>query len=147
MPGISIWTWEFKRLISSFIVKFMCVFLCTVVFNHNKMLYVLLKFWEITTNYLFNGNNLGYVHVTLCIFWGHIMNITQIAKFMGPTWGPPGSCRSQMDPGWPHEPWEEAFGEQDDRASEIVTIPVLGYWPFQFQDYLWLMYAKGRWIV
>ena len=22
----------------------------------------------------------------------------QIAKFMGPTWGPPGSCRSQMDP-------------------------------------------------
>ena len=23
---------------------------------------------------------------------------TQIAKFMGPTWGPPGSCRSQMGP-------------------------------------------------
>ena len=22
----------------------------------------------------------------------------QIAKFMGPTWGPPGSCRPQMDP-------------------------------------------------
>ena len=24
--------------------------------------------------------------------------ITQIAKFMGPTWGPPGSCRPQMGP-------------------------------------------------
>ena len=23
---------------------------------------------------------------------------TQIAKFMGPTWGPPGSCRTQMGP-------------------------------------------------
>ena len=25
-------------------------------------------------------------------------NTLQIAKFMGPTWGPPGSCRPQMDP-------------------------------------------------
>ena len=24
--------------------------------------------------------------------------VTQISKFMGPTWGPPGSCRSQMGP-------------------------------------------------
>ena len=24
--------------------------------------------------------------------------ITQIARFMGPTWGPPGSCRTQMGP-------------------------------------------------
>ena len=24
--------------------------------------------------------------------------ISEIAKFMGPTWGPPGSCRSQMGP-------------------------------------------------
>ena len=29
---------------------------------------------------------------------------SQIAKFMGPTWGPPGSCRPQMGPCWPHEP-------------------------------------------
>ena len=30
----------------------------------------------------------------------HIRNVTatQIAKFMGPTWGPPGSCRPQMSP-------------------------------------------------
>ena len=25
-------------------------------------------------------------------------NVTQIAKLMGPTWGPPGSCRHQMGP-------------------------------------------------
>ena len=25
-------------------------------------------------------------------------------KFTGPTWGPPGSCRPQMGPRWPHEP-------------------------------------------
>ena len=33
---------------------------------------------------------------------------SQIAKFLGPTWGPPGSCRHQMGPMlapcWPHEP-------------------------------------------
>ena len=29
---------------------------------------------------------------------------TQIAKFMGPTWGPPGSCRPQMGSMLPHEP-------------------------------------------
>ena len=28
---------------------------------------------------------------------------SQIAKFMGPTWGPHGSCRSQMGPMW--APW------------------------------------------
>ena len=28
---------------------------------------------------------------------------TQIAKFMEPPWGPPGACRPQMDPCWPHE--------------------------------------------
>ena len=28
---------------------------------------------------------------------------SQIAKFMGPTWGPPGTCRPQMGPMW--APW------------------------------------------
>ena len=32
---------------------------------------------------------------TMCIFPGMY---SQIAKFMGPTWGPPGSCRPQMGP-------------------------------------------------
>ena len=27
-----------------------------------------------------------------------VPSLTQIAKFMGPTWGPPGSCRLQMGP-------------------------------------------------
>ena len=42
--------------------------------------------------------------VYLCLreFAGHCLGwisiSTQIAKFMGPTWGPPGSCRPQMGP-------------------------------------------------
>ena len=28
----------------------------------------------------------------------HVSLATQIAKFMGPIWGPPGSCRPQMGP-------------------------------------------------
>ena len=31
-------------------------------------------------------------------YWGTSTHISQIAKFMGPTWGPPGSCRPQMGP-------------------------------------------------
>ena len=29
---------------------------------------------------------------------------TQITRLMWPTWGPPGSCRPQVGPIWPHEP-------------------------------------------
>ena len=35
------------------------------------------------------------------IFWRHFLDCklpSQITKFMGPTWGPPGSCRPQMGP-------------------------------------------------
>ena len=32
------------------------------------------------------------------IIFKHIIQITQIAKFMAATWGPPGSCRPQMGP-------------------------------------------------
>ena len=30
--------------------------------------------------------------------WEELFNTTQIARFMGPTWGPAGSCRPQMGP-------------------------------------------------
>ena len=35
----------------------------------------------------------GPLMILLLLAW-----TTQIAKFMGPTWGPPGSCRPQMGP-------------------------------------------------
>ena len=35
--------------------------------------------------------------------------MTHIAKFMGPTWGPPGSCRPQMGPIL--DPWNLLSGE------------------------------------
>ena len=34
---------------------------------------------------------------------------SQIARFMGPPWGPPGSCRSQVGPIWPHEPCYQGY--------------------------------------
>ena len=30
--------------------------------------------------------------------------LAQVAKFKWPTWGPPGSCRPQVGPCWPHKP-------------------------------------------
>ena len=33
-----------------------------------------------------------------------VNTITQKAKFLGPTWGPPGSCRPQMGLCWHHRP-------------------------------------------
>ena len=43
----------------------------------------------------------GHLAVIRIAFEGHVINASdrpQIAKFMGPTWGPPGSCRPQMGP-------------------------------------------------
>ena len=38
-------------------------------------------------------------------FSGHSWwELSQIAKFMAPTWGPPGSCRPQLGPCWRYEP-------------------------------------------
>ena len=46
-----------------------------------------------------------YLHWTADTNNGYQFSITtQIAKFMGPTWGPPGSFRPQKGPCWPHEP-------------------------------------------
>ena len=39
----------------------------------------------------------------------HLDVATQIAKFMGPTWGPPGSCRPQMGP--MSVPWTFLLGK------------------------------------
>ena len=45
----------------------------------------------------------GHPYTTYCnVVWGN--NLTPlIARFMGPTWGPPGAFRTQMGPCWPHE--------------------------------------------
>ena len=44
----------------------------------------------------------GWVHVPALSYWwtneGPLPGKTQIAKFLGPTWGPPGSCLPQMGP-------------------------------------------------
>ena len=44
--------------------------------------------------------------------------ITQIAKFMGPTWGPPGSCRPQIGPML--APWTLISGKL--QVSDLVWI-------------------------
>ena len=80
--------------------------------------------WTLRNKILWNLNQNSYIFIQENAFenlvWkmgGHFVSISmcqaidlkwscrmsQIAKFMGPTWGPPGSCRPQMDPCWPHE--------------------------------------------
>ena len=39
-----------------------------------------------------------YVRTFMVAVNARLCKTTQIAKFMGPTWSPPGSCRSQMGP-------------------------------------------------
>ena len=52
---------------------------------------------------------------------------TQIAKFMGPTWGPPGSCRPQLAPCWPHEPcYQGSHSEQECEAHSKMKI--VAFW-------------------
>ena len=49
------------------------------------------------------------LYVSPCTAVFNTTILTQIAKFMGPTWGPPGSCRPQMGPML--APWTLLSGE------------------------------------
>ena len=44
---------------------------------------------------------------------------SQIAKFMGPTWSLPVSCRPQMDPCWPHEPCFQGYVINSRRPNTV----------------------------
>ena len=63
-----------------------------------------------------------------CIKVSKDYSSTQIAKFMGPTWGPPGSCRPQMGPML--APWTLLSGHKlfvkwipDAAIWEITVVP------------------------
>ena len=60
----------------------------------------------------------------VCFVWttNVISSITQIAKFMGPTWGPPGSCRPQMGPML--APWTLLSGYwwQQSSQQQLITL-------------------------
>ena len=51
--------------------------------------------WELTRNFIprFIMGIITWINSTI-----QRLNQAQIAKFMGPTWGPPGSCRPQVRP-------------------------------------------------
>ena len=48
------------------------------------------------------------------------VKVTQITKFMGPTWGPPGSCRPQMGPMM--APWALLSGYFSDLIYQLHNI-------------------------
>ena len=65
---------------------------------------------------LLRSDQFTTLHMLRQLSCRHVCKITcgkppQIAKFMGPTWGPPGSCRPQMGPCWPHEPCYQGLPE------------------------------------
>ena len=55
---------------------------------------------------------------------------SQITRFMGPTWGPPGSCRPRWAPCWPHEPCYQGHF----RAWFQYQVKVIG---LQTTNFLW----------
>ena len=64
-----------------------------------------------TTIHIHENSREKCLKTAVTLSWSKCVNSgTQIARFMGPTWGPPGSCRPQMGPmlapwtllsGWP----------------------------------------------
>ena len=73
-----------------------------------------------------------YIHSLLRLFGSHYNHVcrnapvlTQIAKFMGKTWGPPGSCRPQMGPML--APWTLLSGEllPNDRSPTVSGAAVV----------------------
>ena len=53
---------------------------------------------ETTCLYIMVIHTIGMFDITLS-------KIFLIARFKGPTWGPPGADRTQVGPCWPHERW------------------------------------------
>ena len=49
---------------------------------------------------------------------------SQIAKFMGTTWGPPGSCRPQMGPCWPHWHCDRGYAYWNRCSPVCFRIPL-----------------------
>ena len=63
---------------------------------------IMLKKTKISYNDICQHNRPHFKYISLqrqkqAIIW-RMIRISQIAKFMGSTWGPPGSCRPQMGP-------------------------------------------------
>ena len=53
--------------------------------------------------------------------------LSQIAKFMGPTWDPPGSYRPRWAPCWPHEPcYLRCFTRQCEQSVEWPPMVIAG---------------------
>ena len=69
---------------------------------HLNLMYKHFRTHFVSVNYIFwHDEIIGNTTVSPC--WCYYCTAvrrleTQIAKFMGPTWGPPGSCRPQMGP-------------------------------------------------
>ena len=66
-----------------------------------------------------------------CLRIDHI----QIAIFMGPTWGPPGSCRSQVGPRW--APWTLLSGWPHGSVNNGVCC-----FPFRGDASLWTQFSS-----
>ena len=58
----------------------------------------------------------------------HICSISQIAKFMGPRWGPPGSCRPQMGPML--APRTLLSGMSPQKLFYCISIRFIPFWTF-----------------
>ena len=69
-------------------------------------------------------------------FWADMVLFTQIAKFMGPTWVPPGSCCPRWAPCWPHEPCYQGSRQTDGWADRWTDKGKLLYPP-------WTLLVKG----
>ena len=55
---------------------------------------------------------------------------TQIARFMGPTWDPPGANRTQVGPCWPHEPCYQGRHQQTPWFQCGSKWQYMKYWIF-----------------
>ena len=76
----------------------------------------------------------GYKYLLL---WICFAIYTQIAKFMGPTWGPPGSCQPQMGPMLAPWTWISGYKERE----PFLWLPLISPGPYALQ----LLYHMTSW--
>ena len=80
-------------------------------------------------NRLYNHSDLPRTNEFLCDTRSISFTNTQIAKFIGLTWGPPGPCRPQLAPCWLHEPCNQGrFAPRHSVESPSMVDPQWDIW-------------------
>ena len=111
------------------------------IFQHYAMITSILCEMYVTTSF-------WHINCAIIAWYVRWDMVSQIARFMGPTWGPPGSCRPQMGPML--APWALLSGlvcnEHDSIYDMTLMSSLLPWWIIHWhkQTMIWYRFHLSK---